>query len=883
MLDSQNPLGIKAANQIPELLVYWDTNETCQFANAAFLKWFGKPYAQVIGKLTLREALDQSYQKQIHQLKEVLAGNPQKFTLKVNHKGAGIDYFSVSYTPDIENDKIIGFTAFYAKKTEINNILEVNPESINLDENILELAPDAIVIINSEGIIQYVNQQFEHIFGYAKHEAINKEIEFLLPEKLREKHKSHVRSFFLTSNFRPMGKDSELFGQRKNGENFNVEISLLPVQSKGNSYVMASIRDVSERIRIETELKESNRRNDIFIQQSPSAIAMFDKEMRYMAASHKWIEDYDLLGQDIIGKSHYDIFPEIEENWKKIHHACLKGGVHKSDDEQFTRENGTVQWLKWEIRPWYIDEGEIGGLLMHTEDITTIKNEEEERKRIETILETTNEISRIGTWELNLEEEKLIWSKVVREIHEVPEDFVPDVNTAINFYKEGKSRELIEKAVANAIEKGDSYDLEFELVTAKGSEVWVRSIGQAEFMEGRCKRIFGIFQDISSVKKAEIKLSRVNEELNAMLNSELVSVIGTDNQGTINHFNRGAEKMLQYSKAEMIGKKTPQVFHTMEEMVKAGKEISKKVGREISGLSIFTEIAKQQGHGPQEWTYVRKDGKHISVLLALTSLKNQQGEVFGFLGIATDITELVENQNKLKKANENLEVLTDKLTSQNLQLANFAHITSHNLRAPANNLNSLLQFYHTSEGQEIKNTIIENFETVSKHLISTLDNLVDLLKIQNEGSKKIEILTFDEVLDKTKEMLVGHIMESDAQIIADFSQAPKITFNRIFLESIFLNLVGNAIKYRSPDRKPIVQLQSKKEYNRILLSIKDNGLGIDLKKHGRNLFGLHKTFHENKEAKGMGLFLTKKHVEAMGGVISAKSEVGKGTTFTIKF
>lgn len=883
MLDSQNPLGIKAANQIPELLVYWDINETCQFANAAFLKWFGKSYAQVIGKLTLREALDQSYQKQIHQLKEVLAGNPQKFTLKVNHKGAGMDDFSISYTPDIENDKIIGFTAFYAKKTEINNILEVNPESINLDENILELAPDAIVIINSEGSIQYVNQQFEHIFGYAKHEAINKEIEFLLPEKLREKHKSHVRSFFLTSNFRPMGKDFELFGQRKNGENFNVEISLLPVQSKGNSYVMASIRDVSEKIKVETALEESNRRNSIFIQQSPFAIAMLDKELRYMAVSEKWRKDYVMEGEEIVGKSYYELFPNSKENRKKDFQACLAGKKFIKKEELVFCQNGNKRWIKSDVRPWYVSENKLGGLLIHTEDITTIKKEEEERKRIETILETTNEISRIGTWEFNLEEEKLIWSKVVREIHEVSEDFVPDVNTAINFYKEGKSRELIGKAVANAIEKGDSYDLEFELVTAKGNEVWVRSIGQAEFMEGRCKRIFGIFQDITSVKKAEIKLSRVNEELNAMLNSELVSVIGTDNQGTINHFNRGAEKMLQYSKAEMIGKKTPQVYHTMEEMVKAAKEISKKVGREISGLSIFAEIAKQQGHGPQEWTYVRKDGKHISVLLALTSLKNQQGEVFGYLGIATDITELVENQNKLKKANENLEVLTEKLTSQNLQLANFAHITSHNLRAPANNLNSLLQFYHTSEGQEIKNTIIENFETVSKHLISTLDNLVDLLKIQNEGSKKIEILTFDEVLGKTKEMLVGHIMESDAQIIADFSLAPKITFNRIFLESIFLNLVGNAIKYRSPDRKPIIQLQSKKESGRILLSIKDNGLGIDLKKHGRNLFGLHKTFHENKEAKGMGLFLTKKHVEAMGGVISAKSEVGKGTTFTIKF
>ncbi|WP_339901897.1 PAS domain S-box protein [uncultured Cyclobacterium sp.] len=883
MSSVKDAIGIKAVNQIPESLVYWDTNEICQFANTSFLNWLGKPYEKVIGKLSLRDALGQSYQKQIPHLKEVLAGNPQKFSLDINNESEGVNNFSVSYTPDIENDKLVGFTAYYSQKIDIKEITEVKPISINLHENILEFAPDAIVIINSSGIIQYVNQQFEHIFGYAKHEAINKEIEFLLPEKLKEKHKSHIKSFFLSSNFRPMGKGLELYGQRKNGENFNVEISLIPAQSNGDSLVMASIRDVSEQKNIETELEESNKRNGIFIQQSPYAIAMLDKELRYMAVSEKWRKDYAMEGKEIVGKSYYELFPNIKENRKKDFQACLAGKKFIKKEELVFGQKGNNKWIKSDIRPWYITEGEIGGLLMHTEDLTLIKNKEKEKVQVEAILEKTSAIARIGTWEFNLEEEKLIWSKVVREIHEVSEDFIPDVNTAINFYKEGRSRELISKAVANAIEIGNSFDLEIELVTAKGNEVWVRSIGQAEFMEGRCKRIFGIFQDITSVKKAEIKLSRVNEELNAMLNSELVSVIGTDNQGTINHFNRGAEKMLQYSKSEMIGKKTPQVYHTMEEMVKAGKEISKKVGREISGLSIFAEIAKQQGHGPQEWTYVRKDGKHISVLLALTSLKNQQGEVFGYLGIATDITELVENQNKLKKANENLEVLTEKLTSQNLQLANFAHITSHNLRAPANNLNSLLQFYHTSEGQEIKSTIIENFETVSKHLISTLDNLVDLLKIQHEGSKKIEILTFDEILGKTKEMLVGHIMESKAQIIADFSQAPKITFNRIFLEIIFLNLVGNAIKYRSPDREPIIQLKSHKDSGRIVLSVKDNGLGIDLKKHGRNLFGLHKTFHENKEAKGMGLFLTKKHVEAMGGVISAKSEVGKGTTFTIKF
>lgn len=123
-----------------------------------------------------------------------------------------------------------------------------------------------------------------------------------------------------------------------------------------------------------------------------------------------------------------------------------------------------------------------------------------------------------------------------------------------------------------------------------------------------------------------------------------------------------------------------------------------------------------------------------------------------------DVTECVENQQKLKEAKNNLEILTEKLTSQNTQLANFAHIASHNLCAPVSNLNSLLQFYHTSEGQEIKNEIIGNFETVGKHLTNTLDTLVDTLKIQDEGSKNLEIMRFDDILEKTKEILVTHII-----------------------------------------------------------------------------------------------------------------------------
>ena len=243
--------------------------------------------------------------------------------------------------------------------------------------------------------------------------------------------------------------------------------------------------------------------NKIFIEQAPTAIAMLDKNMHYLAVSQRWISDYRMEGQKIIGRSHYDIFPEIGEDWKANHQKCLNGKVDICEEAPFKRADGSIQWIYWDVRPWYDSEGEIGGLLMHTGDITHQKERERERTRMLEILDKTNQVARIGTWEADLRTNKVNWSRMVCEIHGVPEDFNPDMETAINFYKEGESREKIRMAVQNAIQFGTPYDVEVELVTAKGNVIWTRAIGTVEFEKGICVGFFGIFQDINERKLSE--------------------------------------------------------------------------------------------------------------------------------------------------------------------------------------------------------------------------------------------------------------------------------------------------------------------------------------------------------------------------------------------
>ncbi|MCL5129665.1 PAS domain S-box protein [Algibacter sp. L4_22] len=405
------------------------------------------------------------------------------------------------------------------------------------------------------------------------------------------------------------------------------------------------------KLKIALEVKDTY--NRIFIEQAPTAIAMLDNNMCYLAVSQRYIEDYNLEGQQIVGRSHYDIFPEIGDDWKANHQKGLKEGViDRCDEAPFVRLDGSVQWIYWDVRPWYISEGNIGGLIMHTGDITHLKENEEERLRIETILDKTNEVARIGTWEIDLIKNTLFWSKVVYEIHEVPENFEVDVETGINFFKEGESRTKIENAITEVSEYGTSFDVELELVTATNNIIWTRAIGQAQIVDGKCIRVFGIFQDINNEKNTEIDLKKTNAELQSVFNSEVIAMVSTDADGIITHFNRGAEILTGYSASEIIGLQRPTFYHLQEELDAFRIDIAKLYGKNPIGFSAQLELSKHNAYDTREWTYLRKDGSTISVQLTLTSIKDEQDKLIGYFGVSTDISEKIIAQNELLRKNQ---------------------------------------------------------------------------------------------------------------------------------------------------------------------------------------------------------------------------------------
>ncbi|WP_245553400.1 PAS domain S-box protein [Echinicola vietnamensis] len=386
-----------------------------------------------------------------------------------------------------------------------------------------------------------------------------------------------------------------------------------------------------------------------FFENSMGLMCAHDLEGNFLMANKASANSLGFHKGELVGKSLSDVIP-------LQYHGSLKQYL------KYIRQNGNsqgtmhVQHKDGSIRIWLYsnillnDQAGTPYVLGNALDITERHRLEREYNRLKEMLEQTNSVARVGGWEIDLLKNEIYWSNVTREIHEVGDDFIPNTEKAIGFYKEGKHREAIQKAFENAIHKGEPYDLELILVTPKGKEIWTRAIGKPEFKDGTCIRVFGTFQDITVQKMAEMEIIKSKKLLEDVQNaSSEVSIISTDTEGIITVFNKGAEKMLGYTAEEMVGKQTPAVIHEPKEVKERSKVLSKQYEKPIEGFRVFVHKSELDGAEEREWTYIRKDGSRLAVSLAVTTMRHESGKITGYLGMATDIT-------KRKKAEKALTI-----------------------------------------------------------------------------------------------------------------------------------------------------------------------------------------------------------------------------------
>ncbi|HEY0744157.1 MAG TPA: ATP-binding protein [Chryseosolibacter sp.] len=236
---------------------------------------------------------------------------------------------------------------------------------------------------------------------------------------------------------------------------------------------------------------------------------------------------------------------------------------------------------------------------------------------------------------------------------------------------------------------------------------------------------------------------------------------------------------------------------------------------------------------------------------------------------------------EIARQNQNLSAANKELLEQNNRLEQFAYIISHNLRAPIARLIGLTSI---ANAQNVDDTvkILDMIKHASQELDTIVKDLTGILSIQRLSPTLYSEIDLNGLVIKVKSILSKEIGETNASVQTELSE-PTIYSLRPYIESIFLNLISNSIKYRHPDRTLRITVRSTSQAENIVLHFEDNGIGIDLEKNGQNIFNLYKRFHFHVEGKGIGLFLVKTQVEALGGTVRVNSQIDGGTTFEISF
>jgi len=278
-----------------------------------------------------------------------------------------------------------------------------------------------------------------------------------------------------------------------------VEVYSTPFEAQGKPLLFSVIHDITERKQAEQALQDREERLRLFIEHAPASLAMFDLQMRYLGVSRRWLSDYGLGDRDLRGLSHYEVFPDVPDRWKEIHRRALAGEVVRADEDRFDRADGTVQWLRWEVRPWHDAAGAVAGIVIFTEDIT------EHRKAAADVLKLSEDMAarNLELESANKEMESFVYS--------ISHDLRAPIRTVSGFAK------II---VEDYLDKLDAQGRDYLNRILKGSEKSTQLIDDLLHLSKIAR------QDMDRIKiDLSGKASKIAEELREMNHGRNIEVV----------------------------------------------------------------------------------------------------------------------------------------------------------------------------------------------------------------------------------------------------------------------------------------------------------------------------------------------------------------------
>lgn len=550
------------------------------------------------------------------------------------------------------------------------------------------------------------------------------------------------------------------------------------------------------------------------------------------------------------------------EYYSTLNKAKAEQGRYFQLQYRFLHKNGKYIWVEGTVINMLADEA-IGGILFNLRDVTARKEAEESLQKSRANMTAIIENSNVAIYSIDRQFRYISFNSLLKK--QLQQTFGLEVKVGdpvFEFLRKVDPGELADwERVYTEAFRGNR--LEFEKEYKYGDHHSFTAFSINPIVDGHYVTGLACFAwDVTPQRLAAHKVAQSEARFRALIENNYDAIVMRDENRKVLYSSPSVKRMLGYSFEDPYDARLGDIVHPDD--LPLLEQIYQKLSDQPNiPFSITLRLKRRNG------TYMWTEGTVTNML--------QNESVRGIVSNFRDITERKENELQREK-------ITLDLIERNQNLEQYAYIVSHNLRAPVANIlgiSNLLEY----QGVNVKDreaSLVHLFDS-ARRLDDVIKDLNLILQLQQSINEQREDVDLDDLVKDIELSIQDLIRKTNVEITTNFSKVKSITTVKSYLYSIFHNLIINSIKYRREGIRPVITIVSQKENDRIKIRFVDNGLGIDLAAHKSNLFGLYKRFHpELAEGKGVGLFMTKTQVDALGGKISVNSQVNIGTEFIIE-
>ncbi len=841
-----------------DVIVLTSPQGIVSYVSPAYEKLTGFSFNEAVGNLNLN-LMHPEQAKETEAIFERLLANPGLSLPRINRlkcKNGNYIWVEGRLTNLLHNESVQAIVSNYHDITERRQAAELIKQSETNLKSIFENTSEAFLLMDSNRIVKAFNSNARKIA------FLNRDSELKTGYDVLNFVADHRQEMIL-GLFERVEKGEHIQYDRlyteENREPIWIDFSIKPVTEDGQiTGICITGRDITARKLAEEELAKRELRFRSILQNSHDMLFLFDKEgkIEFLSPVIEKLFGYSNKEneiQEVLDSIHPDDFENVIQQFRL---AVDSPEVPVFVTLRKRKKDGNYVWLEGTLTN-LLHKPDINVIVANFRDVTERKLFEEQQALFVSLVNSSED----AIFSQTLEGTILTWNKGATKIFGyLPEEAIGNNGSIIipsnRLYEEGNLIDNINKGIS--IEH-----FETQLRRKDGQLIYISlTVSPIKDSKGNITGASKIARDISDKKKTEDIIKNNEKRFRSLLqnSNDGLSLLTTD--GVMLEISPTGKKITGFDEDEMVGQARQDLIHPDD---------LEHVSRAF--IDVIEDPEKTRNF---EYRSLTKEGTYKWLEACCQNLLHEPAVgaiVINYRDITERKNQEIEREQLIRTLNQN-----------NTDLRNFSYITSHNLKAP---LSNLIGFIDLLKDIQIKNptlrTIIDGFRLSTIQLDHTVNDLVKILIIRDNDSIEQKEISFNQIFSQVKSQLNNLIEEVQPVIKADFTNAPVVVFNETYLESIFLNLLTNAIKYRSYDRKLKINIKTQKTDKTIVLTFTDNGIGIDLERHQSKIFGLYQRFHDRPNSKGLGLYLIKSQMESLGGSIDIHSMVDVGTTFTLRF